>query len=92
MVLNVNRNRGRWLKCCFTSTETVGLLGTGAQDVYLDFHTASKLCLRTERLAYILWAAIAPALQLLGVLLAAVVFLLSRWKTIFVFFISTQGS
>ena len=27
-----------WLKCCFTSTETVGLLGTGAQDVHLDFH------------------------------------------------------
>ena len=26
------------VKCCFTSTETVGLLGTGAQDVYLDFH------------------------------------------------------
>ena len=32
-----------WLKCCFTSTETVGLLGTGAQDVHLDFHTASEL-------------------------------------------------
>ena len=28
-----------WLKCCFTSTETVGLLGTGAQDVHMDFHT-----------------------------------------------------
>ena len=27
------------LKYCFTSTETVGLLGTGAQDVHLDFHT-----------------------------------------------------
>ena len=26
-----------WLKCCFTSTKTVGLLGTGAQDVHLDF-------------------------------------------------------
>ena len=26
------------LKCCFTSTETVGVLGTGAQDVHLDFH------------------------------------------------------
>ena len=26
------------LKCCFTPTETVGLLGTGAQDVHLDFH------------------------------------------------------
>ena len=27
------------VECCFTSTETVGLLGTGAQDGYLDFHT-----------------------------------------------------
>ena len=32
-----------WLKCCFRSTETVGLLGTGAQDVHLDFHTAPEL-------------------------------------------------
>ena len=32
------------LKCCFTSTETVGLLGTGAQDVHLDFYTAPELC------------------------------------------------
>ena len=31
------------LKRCFTSTETVGLLGTGAQDGHLDFHTASEL-------------------------------------------------
>ena len=30
--------------CCFTSTQTVGLLGTGAQDVHLDFHTATELC------------------------------------------------
>ena len=30
-------------KCCFTSTETVGLLGTGAQDGHLDFHTATEL-------------------------------------------------
>ena len=29
--------------CCFTSTETVGLLGTGAQDGHLDFHTAPGL-------------------------------------------------
>ena len=28
---------------CFTSTETVGLLGTGAQDVHLDFHTVPEL-------------------------------------------------
>ena len=34
--------RGVRLKCCFTSTETVGLLGTGAQDVHLDFHTAPE--------------------------------------------------
>ena len=25
------------VECCFTSTETVGLLGTGAQDVHLTF-------------------------------------------------------
>ena len=31
-------------ECCFTSTETVGLLETGAQDVHLDFHTAPELC------------------------------------------------
>ena len=30
-------------KSCFTSTETVGLLGTGAQDGHLDFHTAPEL-------------------------------------------------
>ena len=30
-------------KCCFTSTETVGLLGTEAQDVHLNFHAASEL-------------------------------------------------
>ena len=39
MLLNVHS----WLKCCFTSTETVGLLGTGAQDGHLDFHTAPEL-------------------------------------------------
>ena len=33
-----------WLKCCFTSTETVGFLGTGAQDVHIYFHTAPELC------------------------------------------------
>ena len=31
------------LKCCFTASETVGLLGTGAQDGHLDFHTAPEL-------------------------------------------------
>ena len=35
------------LKCCFTSTETVGLLGTGAQDGHLDFHTAPELSVVT---------------------------------------------
>ena len=35
-----------WLvECCFTSTETVGLLGTGAQDGHLDFHTTPELWL-----------------------------------------------
>ena len=44
------------LKCCFTSTETVGLLGTGTQDGHLDlyhhldFHTAPELWQ-----VYILW-------------------------------------
>ena len=32
-----------WLKCCFTPIEAVGLLGTGAQDVHLDLHTAPEL-------------------------------------------------
>ena len=32
------------LKCCFTSTETVGSSGPGAQDAHLDFHTALELC------------------------------------------------
>ena len=31
------------LKCCFTSTETEGLLGTGAHDGHLDFHTVPEL-------------------------------------------------
>ena len=32
-----------WLvECCFTSAETIGLLGTGAQDGRLDFHTAPE--------------------------------------------------
>ena len=33
------------LKCGFASTETIGLLGMGAQDDHLDFHTAPELCL-----------------------------------------------
>ena len=35
---------GFLLECCFTSTETTCLLGTGAQDGHLDFHTAAELC------------------------------------------------
>ena len=31
------------VECCFTSTETVGLLGTGTQDGHLDFHTPPEL-------------------------------------------------
>ena len=31
------------LECCFTSTETVGLLGTGARGGHLDLHTAPEL-------------------------------------------------
>ena len=31
------------MKCRFTSTETVGLLRPGAQDVHLHFHTAHEL-------------------------------------------------
>ena len=36
-------DRGCLVECCFTSTETVGLLGTGAHDVHIDFHTAPEL-------------------------------------------------
>ena len=31
------------VECGFMSTETVDLLGTGAQDGHLDFHTAPEL-------------------------------------------------
>ena len=31
------------MKCCFTSTETIGLLGMRAQDSHLDFHTAPEV-------------------------------------------------
>ena len=43
------KQKNGWLKCCFTSAETVGLLGTGAQDVHLDFHTAPELCKSVSR-------------------------------------------
>ena len=39
-----NHKSGALVEWCFTSTETVGLLGTGAQDGHLDFLTAPKLC------------------------------------------------
>ena len=32
-----------WLSVCFTSTETVGFLGTGAQDDHLNFHIVPEL-------------------------------------------------
>ena len=45
----------KWLKYFFTSTETVGLLGTGAQDGHLDFHTTLELySIKTGRDAYVL--------------------------------------
>ena len=31
------------VECCFTSTETLGLLGMGARDSHLNFHTAPQL-------------------------------------------------
>ena len=31
------------VECCFMSKKTIGLLGTGAQDGHLDFHTAPEL-------------------------------------------------
>ena len=34
----ISRSDGR------LATETVGLLGTGAKDVHLHFHTAAELC------------------------------------------------
>ena len=37
------------LQCCFMSTETIGLLGTGAQDNHLDFSTAPELWLYLTR-------------------------------------------
>ena len=39
------KQRDNWelVESCFTSTDTIGLLGTGAQDGHLDFHTAPEL-------------------------------------------------
>ena len=33
------------VECCYTSTETVGVLGTRAQDGHLNFYTAPEICL-----------------------------------------------
>ena len=30
--------------CCFMSTQTIGLSGTGSQNGHLEFHTAPELC------------------------------------------------
>ena len=37
------RRKEGLVECCFTSTETVGLLGTRAQDCHHHFHTAPEL-------------------------------------------------
>ena len=39
---------GDLVEYCFTSTKTVGLLGTGTQDGHLDFHTAPELRFTAE--------------------------------------------
>ena len=41
------------LKCCFTSTKTLGLLGMGAQDGHLDFHTAPKLFIDVDQTGHL---------------------------------------
>ena len=38
------------VRCCFMFTENAGLLGTGAQDGHLYFHTAPELCIK-QRMA-----------------------------------------
>ena len=49
------------VECRFTSTETVGLLGTGAQDGHLDFHTAPELwAFESERVALVCPPAVSP--------------------------------
>ena len=44
-----------WLKCCFTSTETVDLLGMGALDGHLEVHTAPELCCWVTKRLYTVW-------------------------------------
>ena len=38
------------VECRFTTTETVDLLGMGAQDGHLDFHTAPKLVICMKKI------------------------------------------
>ena len=66
------------MKCCFTSTETVGLLGTGAVDGHLHFHTFTQLLnsvfqATTIPALYGVWGRWAPKTeisQLLGITFA----------------------
>ena len=44
----------KYVECCFTSTETEGLLGMGAQDGHLDFRTAPELSTNMLVWAYII--------------------------------------
>ena len=44
-------SRQQLVECCFTSTETVGVLGTRAQDGHLDLHTAPDLCQTADSMA-----------------------------------------
>ena len=39
----MDRREVKKLNGCFTSTETIGLLGTGAQDIHLNCHTDPEL-------------------------------------------------
>ena len=46
------RGAVRLVECCFTSTETIGLLGTEAQDGHLDFDTALSCAGRSAGTSY----------------------------------------
>ena len=47
------RHRGRKrVECCFTSTETEALLGTGAQDDHFHFHTPPELRMRVGEIDF----------------------------------------
>ena len=50
--VNLRRVEGqpkKLVECCFTSTKTVGILGTGAQDGHLDLHTVPELRPKKDR-------------------------------------------